>query len=218
MTSVDHHPSRSYAGQTGDERAARRRDALVDAAFALVAEAGWRALSIEAACRRAGLNKRYFYESFDGRDALTAAVTTRLADEAIAATLGALDAAADAPRDEATRRAIGALVVHLTDDPRRARVLFGAVPAGDAAAGHHATAIRRLISMVAVRGRDIYALADDPVVGLSAAILVGGTSQAVLDWLDGRVRCSRDDLVDDLVALWHAIGDAATARVRERVG
>ncbi len=215
MASADQVGRRSYGGQTSDQRAASRRAALVDAAFALVAEHGWRGLSIEAVCRQAGLNKRYFYESFDRLDAVIAAVTTRLAGEAIAVTLGELEE--DAPRDEATRRAIAAFIAYLTDDPRRARVLFGAVPAGDAAAGHRAAAIRRLITTATSRGRSIYALAEDPAVELSAAMLVGGTSQAVLDWLDGRVDCTREDLVDDLVALWHVIGDATMARVVGRV-
>jgi AcrR family transcriptional regulator len=214
MAVVKETPARTYGGRTGDERVSDRRDVLLDAAFALVAEHGWRPLSIEALCRHAGLNKRYFYESFADLDAIIAAVTTRLAEDAIAITLAAIDA--DATDDEATRQAISAFVVHLTDDPRRARVLFGAVPAGDAAAGHRAAAIRQVIATVAAQGRSRRALADDPTVEVTAAMLVGGTSQAVLDWLDGPVECSRERFTDDLVALWQAIGDAATAQVRGR--
>lgn len=214
MPPVKPHPGRTYAGQTEDERLAQRRDALVTAAFALVAERGWRELNIEALCRHAGLNKRYFYESFENLDAVIAAVTTRLAEDAIAVTLAAIDWTA--PTDQVTRSAISTFVEHLTDDPRRARVLFGAVPAGDAAAGHRAAAIRRVIATVSTEGRSMHALAEDPVVELTAAMLVGGTSQAVLDWLEGQVRCSRDDFVDDLVTLWQAIGDVAAARVRAR--
>lgn len=216
MSAVKESTSRLYGGLTRDERAAARRDALVDAAFALVAEQGWRLLSIEALCRRAGLNKRYFYESFDGLDAVIAAVTKRLAGDAIAVTLEALDPGA--PPDEATRGAIDALVAHLTDDPRRARVLFGAVPAGDEAAGHRAAAMRQVITTAAAQGRDMHGLAYDPALELSAAMLVGGTGQAVLDWLDGRVPCTREQLVDHLVALWQAVSAATAARVPRRVG
>ena len=49
-------------------------------------------------------------------------------------------------------------------------------------------------------------------------MLVGGTSQAVLDWLDGRVAQTREEFIDDLVALWLAIGDSMAARVRARGG
>ncbi|WP_354701676.1 hypothetical protein DSM112329_02002 [Paraconexibacter sp. AEG42_29] len=214
MTPVKATPTRTYGGQTGDERLAQRRDDLATAAFALVAEHGWRRLTIETLCRAAGLNKRYFYESFGSLDAVIAAVTTRLADEAIAVTLAAIRP--DDPADVVARRAVGAFVAHLTDDPRRARVLFGAVPAGDAAAGHRAAAIRQVITTVATHGRELHDLPAGPVIDLSAAMLVGGTSQAVLDWLDGELDYPREAFVDDLVALWQVIGDAASARARGR--
>lgn len=215
MGTVKESQPRTYGGRTGDERAADRRDALVRAAFELVADDGWRQLNVGALCREAALNKRYFYETFDGLDAVIAAVTTWLADEAIATTLAALGP--DETGDEATtRRAITAFVEYLTDDPRRARVLFGAVPAADAAAGHRAAAIRQVIATVSTQGRAIHALDDDAGVEAAAAMLVGGTSQAVLDWLDGRIVCSREAFIDDLVGLWHAIGGRAATRARRR--
>lgn len=212
MASVNQPPARTYGGMTGDERTAERRAALVDAAFALVAEHGWRALRIDALCREAGLNKRYFYESFDGLDAVVAAVTQQVAGDAIAVTLAAVD---EGPSDgEATRRGIRAFVGHLTDDPRRARVLFGAVPAGEAADVHRTEALRQLIATAAATGRSLHDLADDAFTDLVAAMLVGGTSQAVLDWLDGRIASSQDELVDHLATLWQLIGDGVAAYVR----
>src|SRR4051794_17708544 len=203
---------RVYGGRTGDERAARRREALLDAAFAEVAGRGWRGLAIDVICRRAGLNKRYFYESFAGIDALVAAVTARVADDAIAATLAVLDP--DMPPAEYTRAGVGAFVAHLTDDPRRARVLFGVVGADDAASGHRAEAVRRIIATVASRGRDVHPIADPVRADLVAGFLVGGTSQAVLDWLDGRTPFTRAELVEELAALWTSLGETAVARDR----
>jgi hypothetical protein len=120
--------------------------------------------------------------------------------------------------DDAVRSAITAFIEHLTDDPRRARVLFGAVPASDAAAGHREAAIRRLIATVAGRGRSMHELTLDPFVEVAAAMLVGGTSQAVLDWLGGAVDCPREDLIDQLVTLWQAVGDLAATRARAERG
>lgn len=205
---------RSYAGRTGTERTADRRDRLVGAAFGMVAEGGWLQLSIEALCREAGLNKRYFYESFTGLDEVIAAVTTTLADEAIATTLAAVPP--DADDAEVVRSAIAAFVAHLTDDPRRARVLFGAVPAGDAAASHRAAAIRQVIATVATQGHARRDLGEDPAVELTAAMLVGGTSQAVLEWLDGRLPYAREDFIEDLTRMWQLIADGASEHVRER--
>jgi hypothetical protein len=57
---------------------------------------------------------------------------------------------------------------------------------------------------------------SDPAIELWAAMLIGGTSQALLDWIDGRVACSRGQLVDDLVEMWLAIGNAGVAAMRSR--
>jgi AcrR family transcriptional regulator len=203
---------RVYGGRTRTERAAGRREALLDAAFAEVSERGWRGLAIDVVCRRAGLNKRYFYESFSGVDALVAAVTARVADDAIAATLGVLDPHA-APAAY-TRAGVAAFVTHLTDDPRRARALFGAVAADDAASGHRAEAVRRIIATVVARGHEVHPVEDPVRPDLVAAFLVGGTSQALLDWLDGRLPYSRGKLIDELAALWTSLGDTAVARDR----
>lgn len=200
---------RSYGGETASEREARRSGLLLETAFELVADGGWRALSIDAVCRRARLNKRYFYASFAGVDALVAELIDRLASDAIEISLAGLRP--EMRPAEATRCAITAFVAHLTDDPRRARVLFGAVPAADEAAGHRAAAVRRIIAATGAQGRSMYALGDDPAVEVTAAMLVGGTSQALLDWLDGRVACSRAQLIDYLVALWCAVGDETAA-------
>jgi AcrR family transcriptional regulator len=214
MSQVKPTPRRTYGGQTADQRAAQRREELISTAFGLVAEHGWRDLTIEAVCRRAGLNKRYFYETFSNLDALIGALVNQLAGDAITVTLAAVGPTMT-PR-EITRAAVTTFVTHLTDDPRRALVLFGAVPAADAAAGHRARAIREVITTVAAQGRSIHDLADAPIVDLTAAMLVGGTSQAVLDWLEGQFDITRAQLIDDLTALWGAISDAAAATARQR--
>ena len=214
MVPVKEMSRRPYGGETGDERAARRRDALVEVAFALVADEGWRQLRIEQVCRRAGLNKRYFYESFQDLDAVIGAVMRRLADDAIEVTLAALDPSA--PQHEFVHGGISALVRHVTDDPRRARVLFGATPAGEAASAHRAAAIRKIVAAAAEQSRHYHAIANDPAFDLAAAVLVGGTSQAVLDWLDDPGGLSREEFIDELAALWDIIGDGAAKRARRR--
>lgn len=209
MDGVKRPDGRIYGGRTGEQRVAGRRAALVAAAFDLVAAHGWRELSIEALCERARLNKRYFYESFRGLDALVAAVTSRLAEDALAVALAEIAPPMEAA--EAIGRAVPAVVAHLTDDPRRARVLFGAVPAGEAAAGHRAAAIRRVIATAVVQGRSLNARADEVAIEVGAAMIVGGTSQGVLDWLDGEIECDRDGLVSQLAAMWRAVSAAVGA-------
>jgi AcrR family transcriptional regulator len=216
MAEVKSTDARSYGGQTGDERAAERRGALLEAAFALVAQDGWRTLRIDALCRRAGLNKRYFYESFTDLDGVAVALTEQVAADAVAATLTAIEPGLDP--QQATRAAITALVHYLTDDPRRARVLFGALPATETAAGHRVEAIRGVVAAAATTGRGIHSLPDDPYLDIAAAMLVGGTSQAVLDWIDGEIACSQQELIEDLVSMWWILSADTASHVRGRRG
>jgi AcrR family transcriptional regulator len=198
-----------YAGRSAAERAAERRAALLDAAFGLIAEHGSGQLRIERICQAAGLNKRYFYESFTDLDALVAAVLDRVASESIAVTLAAMDR--DGSVHELTRAAVGALVRHITDDPRRARVLFGETPTGEAIATHRSEAVHTIVAAAAATGRSIHHLGDapDPGIEMASAVLVGGTCQAVLEWLDGRLHDDLDAFIDDLAAMWIIVGDAA---------
>src|SRR5947208_2673109 len=85
---------------------------------------------------------------------------------------------------------------------------------GDAPAASRPAGIRRAIATVSPQARNRHALSADPIGELTAAVRVGGTSQAVLDWLEGQVKCSRDDLTAELVVLWQAIGEIAAARAR----
>ena len=50
---------------------------------------------------------------------------------------------------------------------------------------------------------------------MSAAILVGGLSELLVAWLDGRIDVSREQLVDDATALFLALG-RATADIAAR--
>jgi AcrR family transcriptional regulator len=203
--------TRTYAGKTAAERVAERRAALVRTAFGLIAEHGWAAVAIDRVCREAALNKRYFYESFADPDELVAAVIDTLAADAITATVGAMDPSA--PRPVLVRAGIGALIHHLTDDPRRARVLMGEGSGSDAVARHRTEALHRVVAAAIEQGRAVHVLPDDaaPVIDLAGALLVGGTRQAVLDWLDGRLHDDVERFVEDLAALWLVAGESAAA-------
>lgn len=198
---------RNYGGQTGAERVRTRRAALLDAAFELVGEGGWAPLSIEAVCRRAGLNKRYFYESFGDLDEAMAALIEQVAQETLEACIEAVPPSGAA--EELTTAAVRTMVEHVTDDPRRARVLYEAPPPGGAAAARRAAITREAITLAAARARTVFPRGDATGFALPASLVVGGTSQAVLDWLQGGIDCSRDELIERLAAMWLAIGAAA---------
>jgi AcrR family transcriptional regulator len=216
-TALADRPGRTYGGQTGAERAAQRRGALVRAAFELVARDGWARLRIERICQAAALNKRYFYESFSDLDGVIEAVMTDLADELITVTVAAMDP--DTPRPRLVRDGIAALVHHLTDDPRRAWVLFGESAGSKAVARSRAAALQQTARAAVAQGRSVHILEEarsDPILDVLGGLLIGGTRHAVLDWLAGRVDCNLEQFIDDLAALWLVAAEGAVARARAR--
>jgi AcrR family transcriptional regulator len=207
--------TRQYAGESGEERAQRRRQALLQSALVQIADQGWRQLSVDALCHEAGLHKRYFYESFQDLDALAAALIEDLAAGVYRATMGIRNAKRSVP--ELAHAVIDALVRNLTDDPRRARVLFGEMAASQSVMMLRKRAIRGIEAAVMERAGEVHgkAVVQSPLASLTASLLVGGTAQAVLDWLDGLIPLSREQFIDDLARLWLITGDGAAASARQ---
>ena len=203
---------RTYAGESADARRARRREELLDSALTMLARDGREGLSVSGLCAAAGLNARYFYESFASTDEVVEALVARLADESIGRAIAQLPDST--PSREDARAGVAAFIDYLTDDPRRGRVLFGAVPAGSEAATQRDRTLHRFIAVASAHGRDIYGLEADPRIEIAAAMMLGGTGQALLDWFNGRIAIERTELIDDIAATWLALADSMTARIR----
>jgi AcrR family transcriptional regulator len=62
--------TRSYRGQSQEQRRAERRTRLVAAAIAVYGERGYHQATVKSVCEAAGLTERYFYESFVNSEAL----------------------------------------------------------------------------------------------------------------------------------------------------
>lgn len=207
---------RVYAGRSGAERSAERRTALLTAALRIVSAEDWNALRIDALCREAGLSKRYFYEAFSSLDELSTALVEWLVGDLIAATLEGRDR--DPTPEGFVRATLEPFVAHLVDDPARARVLFGSVPGDGAAARHRDAALHRLTVAAIGVGLEVHDAEPDPAVGVGASFLVGGTVQAVLDWLVAPGARDPDALVEDLGALWQAVVDTTFSAARTGPG
>ncbi len=205
-----------WVGVAPADRRAERRTLLLDAAFDLLGTEGWSGTTVRAVCQAARLNPRYFYESFDDLDALVVAVYDRLVAQLSAEVRAAVDAAGADPRAH-TRAAIGRIVGFVDEDRRRARILYVE------ALGNEALNRRRIETghaLVAAVEEYTIARHGPPARGeqigrIGAAILVGGTSELVVAWLDGRIDVTREQLVDDATALFLALGEAA-AQVASR--
>ncbi|MDT7686267.1 MAG: hypothetical protein QOG57_6577 [Pseudonocardiales bacterium] len=198
---------RPYRGVSADERRTERRQRLVTACLDLVGEGGVSTVTAQAVAERAGLTRRYFYESFADRDAVLVEAL-----DGMFSTLGgdirtALRTAGDAPLDRA--RATIQLLIATMDDPRVAR-LYVEAP------GHPALQARRehaIHSYTRLLAEEVLGLGrDDPRTELAALILVAGITHAVTSWLAGHIALGREELIEEIVRL----SVAATATPGQR--
>jgi AcrR family transcriptional regulator len=204
--------ARTYAGETGDERRARRRDALMDAALDLVADGGWDRVTVRAVCGRARLNDRYFYESFADRDALLLATRDGIAAAALRAFRQAIQ---DTGADKRVRAVVEAVIDFFLDDPRRGHLVFDP---HEALRGRRRETVALLAGIVADQATEILGdrAAPRPDRELGALTLVNGTMEVFASWLRGELDVSREHLADFLVAMINTTGDLGTALRRER--
>lgn len=208
-------PGRQYGGLSAADRAAQRRRRLLEAALGIMAEDGWRQITVERLCGEARLNKRYFYESFTDLDAVAATVVEELADQLIREAVRPFVEQRDLPIDELVRRGLSRLIRYLISDPRRARVLWGGLANTPAINRYRAVAMSALTRSVVQFGLDRPESGQpDPIFEITAAMLLGGTGETVLQWLDGTIDVSEQQLVEELSAHWLRAGETHAARLR----
>jgi len=212
--------ARPYQGESAENRVKVRRNQLLDTAFALMGSGGWRQVTIDNLCREAKLNKRYFYESFPDLDALAGALVDDLAAQLVDLGMRSVveAAASGLPTDALARKVLGAVIGFLLDEPQRARVLFTEVASSPRAVAHRQAAVQTFAQTLSAYGHLHHDAqgATDPIASLAASLLIGGTIDAVLNWLDGKIAMSREQFIDDLAAMWVIAGDGAAARAKSR--
>ena len=206
-----------YAGVSAEDRRAERRARLMEAALDLVGSDGWQAATVRAICTRARLTPRYFYESFENREALLMAVFDAISQEAAARVLDAVVAAPDEALAK-SRAAVESFVGLLEEDPRKARVLFVEGRGIEAIETRRHDVLRMFARLIRDQGREFYRPPEgaDRLLDTTAFLLAGGLAELLLAWLDGELASTRDELVEDVSALLAATGEAAAAMARER--
>lgn len=191
---------------------------LLDAAFELLGSEGWEAVTVRSVLERARLNPRYFYESFGDLDQLAVAVYDRVVEDLGAVVWEALAASHDVPTDQ-VRAVVRGIVEFVDEDRRRGRVLYVGGTGNEALNRRRLETGRMVVAFVedsAAERRRSGQVADE-VGRVAASILVGGFSQLLVDWLAGRVRTDREQLIEDATALFLALGDAAATVAASRV-
>jgi AcrR family transcriptional regulator len=207
-----------WAGVPADERRAERRRLLVDAAFELLGTEGTAGTTVRAVCQAAQLNPRYFYESFPDLDALLVAVYDAVVEELGATAMAAVDAARGEPVDE-LRAGVAAVVRFVTDDRRRAQVLYVEALGNPVLAKRSRVAGQALVDLIQAsdRARHGPPPPGEHIGSMAAALLVGGLGAVLLAWFDGRLDITEDQLIDDATALFlGTLGAAAAVAERRR--
>jgi AcrR family transcriptional regulator len=120
---VENHPVRPWRGVSPEQRVAGRREQVLDAALEVFTAKGFTNSRVRDVCRQAGLTERYFYESFPNKEALLVSLAYGIVTDLVAAAQPGI-ALVETDIDRAIDVMSHAVVGSLTDDPRRARILF----------------------------------------------------------------------------------------------
>lgn len=189
--------TRSYGGQTADERVAARRARLVEATITLLAEKGEARTTMTAACAEAGLTERYFYESFGSRDeALVAALdaaATRIAQAAVSAVAASLGSPVDR-----VRAGLAAVLDLLVAQPALGRVVVLESTANEELRSRRHELLAWFGDVVTEEARTIYGAQVWPAdrARLHAIAFVAGLGELVAAWLLGELDLTSERLVE----------------------
>jgi AcrR family transcriptional regulator len=197
--------ARPYGGVSADQRLADRRERLLDAALELYGTRGYAVTGVKDVCRRAGLTDRYFYESFPNSGELFAAAFDRTTNDLLVLVAQRL---VNLPADPSAqvRAAIEAFVRALADDPRKARLLFVEVASAGAEVERHVRAtVRRFAALVIETARPhLPADVSDQLLRMAALSLIGAIALVMVEWQDGQLDASIDELIDYFVDVFLA--------------
>lgn len=189
--------ARLWQGQTGSERAEERRRRLVEAGYVLLGTEGASAVSVRAVTRESGLSPKYFYESFTDREDLLRAVFEDLSQGLQRAVGQAMSEAPDDFRSQA-RASLDATARCLERDPRLARALLRETLADDTLRALAEEQLPEFVLAVALQS-----LPPDKLESVSAADLQvwvlavsGAQVGLLLAWSEGRLKLTRDELVE----------------------
>lgn len=191
--------SRSYGGVPIEQRKARRRVALLDAAQEIIGTSGFAKLTVSGLCTQARLSERYYYESFSDLDAVFSELFDRIVDEIGQAVVTAF---VTTPTDirAKTRAAIAAAIDLIADDPRKARIVTVEAQLNPALLRRRAEVMRSFAGiMMAVCagevGAEVVENAGDQAE-FAATHLLGGLWETTNSWLSGTLAVTRTALID----------------------
>lgn len=210
---------RLYRGVTPEERHAQRRERLLDAGLELFGTTGYANTSIRSVSAAASLNSRYFYESFSSREDLLYHVYKRAVGE-IAAAVVERTAQADTIEGQ-VEGGLRASWEVLTEDLRKAKVIALEVVGVSERLerlrrdNRHAFADLLIQNSRSIAGEDLN-LRMDPV--LTARSLMGAVTEMTVDWINGDLDASVEEIIDHFIKLFTAVVQASVVDPLARRG
>jgi AcrR family transcriptional regulator len=187
---------RPYGGVSAEDRCSERRRRLLDAGLELFGTKGIAATTIADVCKEARLTKRYFYESFATVDDLAGAVFSDVTDRLVEQVRPAIAVGGGVDPRPALTVYLGAVL----GDPRLARLL-GAESRTPALAERQATFGSRAVALWFDSSRG----EDTPAWRLRAHAFAGAIAEVALVWTEGGLDLSIEDVIDELVGVFHGM-------------
>jgi AcrR family transcriptional regulator len=185
----------------------------MEAGLELFGTLGYAHTSVRAISAAADLNSRYFYESFGSREDLLYSVYQRITADIFARASEAM--AREDTLEEQARAGLRAAWTVVTEDRRKARIVAVEVVGVSERLERLRHETRRALAQftadnaVALVGSGVR-LRLNPV--LTARFLMGGVVEILLEWINGDLDASADDVVEHFTALFTAAAYAATER------
>lgn len=186
-----------YRGLTAQERAAERRERLLEATLEVWGRKDGPPVTMTRICQQAQLTERYFYEQFANLEEALEEVLKSIYEEIIEVTAAALERTSGDPADRA-RTGIAAFLDVFVQDPRKGWVTMILAPGRAELRRRRQELLRSLSSFAAMEAGELYGEEAEPGSRgeLAGILFVGGLSELVAGWIEGTVETDPAELVD----------------------
>lgn len=204
---------RPWRGVSPEQRVSERRERLLAAALEVFASGGFRATKVRDVCREAGLTERYFYESFASKEALLVALAEEIVTDLVVAAGPGIELV-EADIEAAIAEMSRAVVSSLTDDPRRARILFvevvGVSPEIEDKRRIIIGGLADVIVLAAARAFGPWVQSSQEVE-LMARVLIGAAQELLVAYVRDELSLDQDALIKNFGLLFLQAGPVVQA-------
>lgn len=208
---------RPYRGMDAEDRQQRRRDALIQAGFELFGTDGYRATSVKAVCDQTGLTERYFYESFDNREALLLGVYESLGIELDQRLRGAIEQEGATPHQR-LEQLIAGFYRFIREDKRRGKImLLEIIGVSQQVDRDYRSVVRDQAALLTHPNLGIFQQDDFPDEASRRILtigLVGAVTQIATQWVLEDFGTSQDVVIGNALAICIAVSQSQTRQDR----